>query len=454
MIKSQPFATTANKGLKLHKPTMEGQLRIPLIIAHMLLGLLLYSYPELGTIHAYMVIFFGVLLAVTQSDQVTACVGAYIIGSEVLWRMTSADVFWEIGKYSICLILLLAILRRKQTWFPLLPFLYFLPLLASIPLTIDTLGLAEGIEGISFNLSGPFTIFVATLFFSKQRLDSPQLLNILTFIALPAITIAVYNALGTFTAEEIQWVNDSMFATSGGFGPNQMSTFLGLGSFVLWLLLFLEKFNYWQKGFILTLCLFVFVQGLLTFSRGGNVAAVISISLATVYFLRGNERKLEFLLGLIAILALITFVLVPALNDFTQGYFERRFSDANLTGRDSLIAIEWQLFLENPLIGIGPGVGKSLHHNIASHTEYSRSLAEHGLLGLLSSLSLFILLIQRSLIIRKVPSQTLGVLFILWALVTMTNSAIRLSVIPFTFGLGLALINLSDSTMTEPDSHA
>src|SRR2546430_7771451 len=39
---------------------------------------------------------------------------AYIAGSEVLWRMCGAAVFWESGKYAVILIFAIALARRSE----------------------------------------------------------------------------------------------------------------------------------------------------------------------------------------------------------------------------------------------------------------------------------------------------------------------------------------------------
>src|SRR5712691_6593978 len=62
---------------------------------------------------------------------------AYIAGSEVIWRMTDAWVFWETGKYFLTLFCLLGLFRKRDKKIPFLPVLYFALLLPSALLTIE-----------------------------------------------------------------------------------------------------------------------------------------------------------------------------------------------------------------------------------------------------------------------------------------------------------------------------
>ena len=86
------------------------------IAAHMALALAMKQAPILATVHGWSLLFFGLYLALSgrSRDQVVT-VAAYIVGAEVLWRMTGARVFWEMGKYSISLIFIASMLRHKTS---------------------------------------------------------------------------------------------------------------------------------------------------------------------------------------------------------------------------------------------------------------------------------------------------------------------------------------------------
>ena len=72
----------------------------------------------------------------------------------------------------------------------------------------------------------------------------------------------------------------------------------------------------------------------------------------------------------------------------SASYGERLVLD--LTGRMDIYRIDFEIFKDNFFTGIGPGQGNEAREQygygktVAAHVEYSRMLAEHGILGLIS----------------------------------------------------------------------
>lgn len=413
------------------------------ILAHIVLALLVRQSPQLATAHVYLTLGVGVLWALSRPSTYAAYAAAYVVGAEVFWRMTNASFFWEGGKYAVTLILALSLLHHREKRIPVLPLFYFLLLLPSALLTIDQTSLSDARELISFNLSGPLSLFVSAWFFSTQKLSKPQLQTLLLAIVAPILTTAAYAILGTLSLEQIRWVTESMYVTSGGFGPNQVSTIMGLGVLVIWLLLLTGRVTSVQRWTLIAVGIALLVQGLLTFSRGGMLSAVVSIAVVSLHAVRDQKQRLRLTLATLASIPFLAFIVLPALNDFTQGFLEQRFTDVNLTNRDMLLQLELQLFEENPIFGVGPGMG-GIIRNSASHTEFTRLLAEHGMLGIMSlglllTTALQIYFREARLLWRGVR----GSLFI-WPLLVMTNAAMRLVSVSFAFGLAFAQIELDD----------
>jgi hypothetical protein len=74
----------------------------------------------------------------------------------------------------------------------------------------------------------------------------------------------------------------------------------------------------------------------------------------------------------------------------------------------------------------------------AAHTEYSRLLAEHGLLGLMALLLLGLMFLQA---FRRAPTpyaKGLTLAFMVWALAEMCHAAMRIAAISFLFALPFA----------------
>jgi O-antigen ligase len=411
------------------------------ILAHILLALLVRQFPQLSTVHVYFTLGVGVIWALSRPPIYTAYVAAYIVGTEAFWRMTNASFFWEGGKYAIVLIMLLSLIHHRQKRIPALPLFYFLLLLPSTILSLEN---ANARELISFNLSGPLALFVSAWFFSVQRLSFRQLHGLLLAMVAPILTTAVYAILITLNLDQIRWVNDSMFQTSGGFGPNQVSTIMGLGVLATWLLLLMGRFTLYQRWFLILTSIFILVQGLLTFSRGGIVAAVITVVVFGLHTVTDQKRRVRIIFIVATVAALLTIVVIPALDEFTQGFFGQRFTDTNLTHRDLLAQTELNLFLENPLFGVGPGMGGAAR-GATSHTELTRLLSEHGITGLISLGLLVLMAIRGYLQSKSLLLRGMRGVLLLWTLIVMTNAAMRLAAISFVFGLGFATIDLDET---------
>jgi O-antigen ligase len=386
----------------------------------------------------------GLFIALTaKNPKKLACVTAYICGAEILWRMTEASIFWEFGKYAIVALMGISLLRMRGVKSAGLPILFFFLLSVSIPLTITGGNLEDARQAISFNLSGPLCLAVCVIFFYQVRLSWEDRENLIWYLVVPIMGIATLCLRGIITAEELNFVNESNFATSGGFGPNQISAILGLGALMLFLLTLQVRKN--SKRWIpLGLGLGLLAISVLTFSRGGlyNVGAAL---LVTGVLSLGNPRVRAIFLPVTIVAILVGgYVIFPQLNKFTGNALEERFTDTDTTGRTEILLAEINVWKQHPIFGVGPGMGPIFTHQelggtYAAHTEYTRILAEHGVFGILSILILF-LIGMRAFI--KAPSglpQAWMAALLVWPLVEMTHAAMRVAAIGFIFGLAVAL---------------
>ncbi|MEE4176613.1 MAG: hypothetical protein V2I46_03795, partial [Bacteroides sp.] len=215
---------------------MSPTLKIILLIAlHVALALAMRSITLLATLHALIVFVIGAWKAITAEDiKDVVPVVAYITGAEVLWRMTRAGVFWEFGKYATIAILILALLKKRKIKGVGVPILFFIFLAPSILLTVDAFGLNERSRAlISFNLSGPLAVSVCLLFFQQFKIKVSELQDWVWPMVYPILGVLTLAAYSTLTATEINFGTESVFITSGGFGPNQVSAALGLGALML-----------------------------------------------------------------------------------------------------------------------------------------------------------------------------------------------------------------------------
>lgn len=425
------------------------------LLAHIPLALTMRQFAAAATLHALATLGIGILWAIsTRRLERTAFVIAYITGAEILWRMTGAQVFWEFGKYATVLIAVLAMARARRLGGPLLPLAYFALLLPSTLLTLSQMTAADAREQISFNLSGPLALFTCAWFFSHLRLARADLLRLLLVLVGPAIGIATVALYGTLTAEAIQFTDESNFLTSGGFGPNQVSAMLGLGALFCFLYVLNDRSRGGLRLTLLVAMLVLATQSALTFSRGGLYTAGGAAAVAVLYLLRDNRARLRMVLVVALIALAANYLIIPALDEFTGGALSQRFQDTSLTGRDRLLEADLQIWQEHPIFGAGPGGGGSIRaraalgqlgfDRVAAHTELSRLLAEHGTLGLLALLLLAGASVRNLRRQRNSAGKALVAALIVWALLFMLGSAMRLVAPAALFGLSFAIFDLAE----------
>ena len=411
------------------------------LLIHLPLALTFRAMESVPRMIALGVLGLGVWWATLGRRPVWAVAAAsYIAGAEILWRMSGTGLFWEFGKYGASLVLLLTFLRlpdRRTTYWGAL--FYLALLLPSAAITLQELSPSLARDALSFNLSGPFSLAVAILLFSSVQASSIDLELVVFSLLAPTLGVLSICAYSTLTAGGITFYAESNYVTSGGFGPNQVSALLGLGA-LLSLLLALQSVQAWRRWAFLGLTLWFLVQGVLTFSRGGVLNAVICIGFLLIHLVRQPRVRVTAL----AVLLLFTFlgatVIFPRLNEYTGGALQERYSSTATGVRQTLVEEELALWKENPVLGVGPGMSKYhrtsfLGMEVASHTEFTRLLSEHGTFGLLALLALLAIAGFAYLRAPSALEKAWVSAFSGWAFIEMSHSAMRIVAISFLFGL-------------------
>lgn len=402
-------------------------------LLHVPLGILFYKSSLLGLLSAFVVFAYGMKFALQKQYKLeyVAYVVAYLVGVEVLWRMAGVPVFWEFGKYASSAIMAVALLKRKLTKKPALPLLYFVMLLPALLVTITVFDAVKARGVISFVFSGPLCLFVSCWFFSHLRLNQIQLRRMFLIMIVPIITIACAALLFTVTAENIEFNTESNAATSGGFGPNQVSSVLGLGVFAATTCFILFNNNSKYKLYLIAAMLLMAAQSVMTFSRGGMYNALGALIVVGFFQTQNLVKALKQILPIILLGALFVLLLFPVLNNFTGGKLLERFEEVDTTNRGTLVEADYQVFLENPL-GVGVGLSdlyrvKFSEIGAASHTEFSRILSEHGFFGVIALLCLFAM----SVLNLKKQNSSLGRALVggvvVWSILFMFNAGMRLA---------------------------
>src|SRR6266850_1581087 len=158
--------------------TLASEVDIRLVVfffaAHIPLALLMNKFNSVAWIHLIIILGIG-LWWVATDDRVErgAYIGAYIVGAEVLWRMTGAVPVWETGKYMTAALFIVAMM-------------------------------------------------LSACFFSHLRLLQQTLHRIFLSLIGPTVGVAAIACYGIVTTPNIEFGGSSNFETSGGFGTNQV----------------------------------------------------------------------------------------------------------------------------------------------------------------------------------------------------------------------------------------
>ena len=407
---------------------------------HVPLGLLLHSVPGAATAHAALTIAVAALLAMGGRIDRVVYAAAYIAGSEVLWRMCGAALFWESGKYAVILIFAIALARLRPVQPRLLPVVYFLLLLPSIALAPYQLLSDEARQNISFDLSGPAALAMSVFFLSQIRLSKREWANTVIALAGPLVAIVAVAVYNTVAAPTLNFTLNSNKVTSGGYGPNQVSAVLGLGAVLAFFAAIESGRKTVFRWTMMALGLLFATQSAMTFSRGGLYSAGGAVIAGSLYLLRDRRARMPFILAAGACGVTAAYVIVPRLEQVTQGKLGARFEVVSPTGRDVLVRQDLEAFLAHPVGGLGPGGGYvSRARRGLAHTEPTRLLAEHGLLGAAALVALFVMGFRALRAAPSVNDKALVAALLAWSMLTMSHMAMRIVAPSLVFGLAFAV---------------
>ena len=386
-----------------------------------------------------------------RNDEVLIA-AAYMTGIEVFSRMTGGAISYEFAKYAVMGFLVIGMFYRgfnRNSW----PYLFYIVFLipgiffSAMNLDYDT----SVVKALASNLSGPVCLGISALYCYDRKISNERLQHILLALLLPIITTTVYLYLFTPSIRDVVTGTQSNFEASGGFGPNQVSTILGLGILILFSRLFMFKSKLLNIIDVSLLGLIAY-RAIVTFSRGGVITALICITVFFLVYMKNSNSKVrtESLPKILAIVGMILAVWVWS-SLSTGGLIDKRYANEDAsgrakqdltTGRADLFNSELDAFYKFPLTGIG--VGKIKEYRLeqtgresASHNEVSRILSEHGLFGLMA---LAVLLLKPLIVRFKNRSNLFLFSFVVFWFLTINHSSMRLVAPAFVYGLAVLTI--------------
>ena len=423
------------------------------ILIHIVFGFL-GTLPAFPKIFGFLciVIPLYIIFSSKNKNEEAFILASYLVGAEVFIRMSGGFFLYETGKYGVILFLILGILvgKFKQVFSAQFVF-YILLLLLGIVFTQVPEG--ESIrKNVLFNLSGPIVLGVAGFYFYQRPISKQKLLDALFFMLLPIFSMICYMYFRTPDLKEIVFGGEANFETSGGFGPNQVATAVGLGMFVLTVFLLLKKK---LTGYLFLDALFLIYftyRGLLTFSRGGIVTAAITLILFSLFYILYKRINFQVLFKYILVAGFFIFAVWVYTSNITGGMLNNRYSGKNAlgvqkditTGRGEILQIQVANFLDNPLgIGVGNGKYERLKSGnkvtAASHNEIGRLLEEHGYIGFFLLIMLMIIPILNFFRSDLYSKAFIISFYVLWFL-TINHSAMRIALPGFIYSLSLIRI--------------
>jgi O-antigen ligase len=411
------------------------------LILHSVLALAMQKLPLVAQIHALVTLLVGLWLCSSKNSPLRVAQWvAYVVGAEVLWRMCRAPIPWEFAKHSIWLVVVISLLRNPGTgrgWG--FPALFFVLLIPASAFTFINLPLDEARQQVSFYLAAPLCLTLCLVRFLSLRL-TPSGFKEIGVMLLGPITGIAFLALVGMVTNAVEFSNNSNLGSSGGYGPNQISAMLSLGALMAVFMYLGENESILLRGGFAVLVLWLLAQAALTFSRTGLYLFGAALGLSAVFLLRWSGRGRRVVL-LTIILASTASAAVPILDAFTGGQLLQRFEDKGLTGRDRIAEEELELWFESPILGKGVGLAtyyrglRAGGHAPPTHTEYTRLLAEHGLLGAGALAVLLALTTQAFLRTRGAWGKAVVAALCMWSFLFMFVSAMRLAAPVFLLAL-------------------
>lgn len=440
--------------MKLKRTLYRNDHYIGLVLLHILIGFVIFLFEPIAKLYfvIIMVYFLGRIILVSSSDKTQevlfAC--AYFAGAEVLFRMTKGGLAYEASKYLVILFMLMGMFFKGLSGKGYPYFFYLIALVPAVLVASFTLSFdARFRTNIAFVLSGPVCLGIAALFCYDRKVTSNQVINIITYLALPAIAMTVYLFLYNPTIKETLSGTQSNSAMSGGFGPNQVSTALGLGMFAMVVRLFMKSPSIGLKILNLSILGAMTFRAIVTFSRGGVFAAVIVIAaFLWILFYHSSSKQRNRITGMFVLFIAAVSITWLISSTQTGGLIDKRYANQDSLGRDKkdlstgrldLFKEEIDGFLDNPFLGIGASRVKDVRversgHHLPSHNEIGRLLSEHGFLGVL----ILLILIIKPLAYRTTNRNNVYFYaFLCFWFATINHSGMRIAAPSLLYGLCL-----------------
>jgi len=433
---------------------------ILLLVAHAFIGMMIYLIPELSKVYGFVILFVGLYYVVKNRNvnNEVLFVSAYFVGSEVFLRMTGGNILYEFSKYGIMIFMLLGMYYSGFSKNAIPFWIYLLFLLPGVLVATETLNLKSDLRNsLSFNISGPACLGIAAIYAYNRKIKFSQLNNILLTMGLPIVSMTVYLIFYTPELKTILVSTGSNPETSGGFGPNQVATVLGLGMFVFFSRLVLFSKNKLMFALNLIIVFNMSYRGLVTFSRGGMITGLFMILILIFFLYRNTRNEGRYRLNMLLVFFILGFGFTWVYtSNQTGGLIDKRYAnqdatgrvkESQFTGREEIWDNEIASFEDNPIFGIGVAKGLEVREEqsggmiVASHNEITRTISEHGTLGIIALMIVF----TTPIFLYLDNKQNIYLFcFLLFWLLTINHAAMRIAAPAFVYSFSLLKVYIDE----------
>lgn len=435
---------------------------IALVLLHVAIGVLIYLIPPISKLYGFSIFILGLyyVIKTRNRNNEVLIVAAYIVGSEVFLRMTGGNILYEFSKYGVMIFLSLGMYYSGFSKNAVPFWIYLLLLLPGVIIATETLNLKSDLRtSIAFNISGPVCLGVASIYTYNRKILFSQLNNFLLSLGLPIISTTVYLILYTPELKTILVSTSSNPATSGGFGPNQVATVLGIGMFIFFTRLIIASKT--KLLFIINLIILfnIVYRGLVTFSRGGMLTGFVMIALFLIMLYKDVSSYARSRLYILFVFMLVAFVLTWLYTSSqTGGLIDKRYAnkdatgrmkESQFTGREDIWNSEIAAFEDHPVFGAGVAKGLEIRELatggliVVSHNEITRTLAEHGTMGIIALLIVFF----TPFFLYLDNKQNIFIFcFLIFWLMTINHAAMRIAAPAFVYSLSLLKVYMDEET--------
>ncbi|MAM18510.1 MAG: hypothetical protein CME35_06030 [Gramella sp.] len=425
-----------------------------MLMLHVAYGFVIYAIPSLAKIILILILasFLFIILNRQNKGNEALMAAAYIAGGEVFFRQTSAVIFYETGKYAVIIFLLIGMFFKGASSKTIPYWIYLLILFPGVLVASMTISYDGDFRKlVAFNLSGPVCLGVSALYCYYKKIKKEDFQRVLIMMLMPLVSQMMYLYFYTPSMQDVEISLSGNYAATAGFGPNQISSVLGLGCFLICTRLFSIRNRFINLVDILLLIMMGY-RALITFSRGGVLTAMVCVVCFLIFFYYKQDAKRIEGTNLRIFSMAAVFVIVWLLSSVqTSGLLINRYTNKNAagdlknditTGRVELIETELSAFYHHPITGIGVGKGREFRQEelgveINTHNEISRLLSEHGILGIVA---LCILIFVPIVFWFKFQNNYYFLAFVAFWFLTINHSAMRIAQPAFVYGLALLYI--------------